>query len=432
MAQRDGAAVHVDAGRVGAQRLQPGDGHGREGFVDFVQVDVLDLHAGLLQRALRGGQRGLEHDDRVVAQHAHVVDACQRLHAQRLQAALVHDHEAAGAVADLAGGGRRAAPAFGDELDAGDALQRGVVADAFVGGVQLAGLGAVGHAHGHGHDLALEVAGLGGGDGAVVAFERVAVERVFLDAVVAGDHLGARELAELDAGVALFHAGAHVEAQVVLQRQRGGQAHGHAAHALDAGGDHDVHRARHHGLCREVQRLLRRAALAVDRGGGHRLGQARGQHRVARHVGGLLAGLADAAHDDVLDQGGVGVGALHERVEHLCGQVGRVPSGEAAVAAAAGGARGGDDIGFGHVKSPVSDRFASCALLAPRRRTASSEPTILGAMPGAPPLTGGRTRAGAAPGRRAGPRARLRWRSARAAGAARTGCPRTATIPTRG
>jgi hypothetical protein len=72
-----------------------------------------------------------------------VVDAGERLHAERLQAALVDDHHAGGAVADLAGvGGGEQPPS--EQLDAGDALERGVEADAFVDRVLLADRAAVG------------------------------------------------------------------------------------------------------------------------------------------------------------------------------------------------------------------------------------------------------------------------------------------------
>ena len=76
--------------------------------------------------------------------------------------------------------------------------------------------------------------------------------------------------------------------------------------------------------------------------------QLRGQHRVAADVEGLLAGLADAAHDDVVDRGRVDAGAVDQRVEHLRGHVGRMPVLERAALAAAGGAHRVDDIGFGH------------------------------------------------------------------------------------
>src|SRR5690606_26603652 len=105
-------------------------------------------------------------------------------------------------------------------------------------------------------------------------------------------------------------------------------AHRHLAHDLDAGGDDDVVGTGHDGLGGEVRRLLRRAALAVDGGGGDVLGPAGGQHGVAADVQRLGPGLHDAAHDDVLDEHGIEVVALHQGVEDLGGEVGRVPAGE--------------------------------------------------------------------------------------------------------
>ena len=96
----------------------------------------------------------------------------------------------------------------------------------------------------------------------------------------------------------------------------------------------DVVGAGDHALGGEVGRLLRRAALAVDRGGRDRLGEAGGEHGVAADVEALVADLHDAAHDHVVDQRGVEVVALDERLEHLGGEVGRVPARQLPVALA--------------------------------------------------------------------------------------------------
>src|SRR3546814_9001377 len=62
-----------------------------------------------------------------------------------------------------------------------------------------------------------------------------------------------------------------------------------ARHALDTRGDHGVLRAREHRLRGELDRLLRRAALAIDRHRGDAFGQARGEHRAAPDLKALLA-----------------------------------------------------------------------------------------------------------------------------------------------
>jgi hypothetical protein len=58
-----------------------------------------------------------------VAEHAHVVDARERLRAQRLQAALADDQQARRAVADLARVGRADRAALLQHLDPGDAAR---------------------------------------------------------------------------------------------------------------------------------------------------------------------------------------------------------------------------------------------------------------------------------------------------------------------
>ena len=344
--QGDGATVDVQALRVGAQHLGPGHGHRGKGFVDFVQVDVVERQAGFFQRALRGGDGRLQHDDGVIAHHRHVVDAGQRLHAQRLQALFVDDHHAGRAVADLARRGGRQAAVFADELDARDGLDGGVHADAFVHRVHLAGARAVQHARFQRQDFALEAARFGGGLGALVAQQGKGVHFVFAEAVLLGDHFGADELAELGVVETLVHGLAHVVAQAFFGGQRGRRAHGHARHGLDATGDHDVHGARHDGLRGKVQGLLRRAALAVDRGARHRQRQVGRQHRIARDVDGLLARLAHAAPDHVFDQRRVCAGARQQLVDDLARQVGRVPAAQTTVATATSRAGCGDDVRF--------------------------------------------------------------------------------------
>ena len=107
--------------------------------------------------------------------------------------------------------------------------------------------------------------------------------------------------------VARGHLGAEREADVATMTEA---PMGTSRHDLDAGGDDDVVGAGHHALGGEVGRLLRRAALAVDGGGRHRLGPAGAEHGVAADVQALGAHLHDATHDHVVDQGRVEVVAL--------------------------------------------------------------------------------------------------------------------------
>jgi len=241
-------------------------------------------------------------------------------------------------------------PFFRDQLDALDAGEAGVEADALVDGV---GVGrTVGAGDLQRDDLVLEFSGLRRGDGALVAVIGVLVEFVLRQAVFLGHHLRTRELGEHDVRVVLLDARALVGAKSRFCGEHARRAHRHPRHGFDAGGDHAVHGAGHHGLRREMQRLLRRTALPVDRRAGHAFRQLRCHDGVARDVVGLFAGLHHAAHDHVLDLVGGGAGALDQRIEHGSGEIGRMPAGEPASLAAARGSGGGDDIGLGHDCSP--------------------------------------------------------------------------------
>ncbi len=184
-----------------------------------------------------------------------MVDARERSHAQRLQAVGVDHHHPRGAVADLAGRGRAQQAALQDRLHARDPFERGVETDAFVDRVQV--LVAVGQGDGDGNDFVLKRVGLGRRGRLAVTVERVQVQRVLGQAVLARHHFRAGELAELDIGIAFGDAGGGVVAphSGLFGQGRGGE-HRHAGHVLDAGRDHDILNAAHHRLGCEVQRLL--------------------------------------------------------------------------------------------------------------------------------------------------------------------------------
>src|SRR3546814_7694169 len=133
-------------------------------------------------------------------------------------------------------------------------------------------------------DLALEMARLGRRLAAAVAFERIGVEIVLGQTVFLDDHFGAHELAEHDAGIFYREPFGLIMAEPFLDEQRRDAAHRDARHAFDAAREDDVLRARHHRLRRELDRLLRRAALAVDGDRGDRVGELRGEHGVAADV----------------------------------------------------------------------------------------------------------------------------------------------------
>ena len=82
-----------------------------------------------------------------------------------------------------------------------------------------------------------------------------------------------------------------------------------------------------------MQRLLRGPALAVDRHRGHAVGKRGRQHDVAPQRKGLLADLADAADDDIVDRRRIDPGFRDDRVENARAEIGGMDSGEPPVAA---------------------------------------------------------------------------------------------------
>ena len=131
---------------------------------------------------------------------------------------------------------------------------------------------------------------------------------------------------------------------------------GHARHVLDAGRDHDVVRAGHHTLRREVRGLLRRTALPVDGGADRRLGEPGGERGVAGDVDALLADLHDATHDHVVDERGVEAVARDDLADHVRGEIDGVHVLELAVAASERRAYGVDDDGRRALGPPMRGR----------------------------------------------------------------------------
>ena len=343
MAQRDRPAVDIEPGVVGTQMLCPRHRHRREGFVDLVEIDVTDLHAGAGQRLLCGEQRLFQHHHRVAAGHRHLHDAGQRREVVLLHRPFRGDHHRGGAIGDLTGGGGGDGAAFHQQLNIGHALGRDVPADALVHRVHG---GASGGFDGQRQNLGGKGAIARGALGAVLAFQAEGVEHLAGEAPFARDHLGPAKLAEtLDTEAPLDGVGGYVQPGNGIGRG----AHGHPRHALGPGGDHQIHSAGHDCLCGELHRLLRGAALAIHRYRRHSLRQRGGQHRVASDVVGLFGGLRDAAEDDVLDAVAGNSGTGDHLVQNRRTQIDRVPTGKPAITPPASGARCCHNIGLGHV-----------------------------------------------------------------------------------
>lgn len=96
--------------------------------------------------------------------------------------------------------------------------------------------------------------------------------------------------------------------------------------------------------------LLGGAALPVDGGGGHGIGESGAQPGVAGGVHGLLADLVDGAPDHVVDEGGIDAAALDQGAQGVGEQGDRVDMGQgsARLALSYRGPDGFDDDGVAH------------------------------------------------------------------------------------
>mgnify|MGYP006143825979 CR=1 FL=1 len=124
VAQRAGAAVHVDDLVRNLQLRHQGHRHHGEGLVHFPQVHVRHLPAGLGQQLLRGADRGGGEPLGLLRVGGVADDARQRLHAQSPGRALGHHHQRRGAVVDAgAGGGGDGAVLLERGLERGNLVQ---------------------------------------------------------------------------------------------------------------------------------------------------------------------------------------------------------------------------------------------------------------------------------------------------------------------
>ena len=195
-----------------------------------------------------------------------------------------------------------------------------------------------------GHDLIGEPALVGGACGPLVGRQGEPVHVIAADLPAACDHLGA--LALVDELVMLEVEGSVRFSGPVLGRR----ADGHPAHRFDAGAYGDLHGTRYHRLGREVDGLLGRPALAVDRRPRDRVGKSGRQGGVAGDVHRLLPHGHGAPHDHVFDLGRIEIVALQQGLERLGRQVDGVPPREATPSTTHRGSYGIDDHGVRHIE----------------------------------------------------------------------------------
>ncbi len=343
MAQGGGAAVDVD---LLVRQLEVGHGgHGdhREGLVDFVEVHVLGLPAGLGEEVLQRAHGGGGEPVRLLRVLAVGDDARQRFDAELFSGGCAHQHHGGRAVGNRRGvGGGDGAVLLEGGLERGDLFRHGL-GGGFVGVDHRVALAA---GDGDGRDFPLEAAVFRGGAGAAQRFQR---ERVLLFA--REGILGGAIFSEHAHGLALVvgvfqaiqgHVVVHgVVAVTVALAALEQQVRG-VAHAFLAAGDDDVGGARGEQIMAEHGGLQARAADLVDGGASHTQRQACAQRGLARR-GLALAGLQHVAHDDFFDLLGLDAGAFDGGLDGDRAQLVRGQAGQGAQHAAHGRAGDGND-----------------------------------------------------------------------------------------
>src|SRR5215211_8040932 len=124
--------------------------------------------------------------------------------------------------------------------------------------------------------------------------------------------------------------------------------HRDAGHALDPAAYRVVHVPGSDGLGGEVDRLLARAAHAVERHGGYAHGKSSEHDAEARYVRTLLPSLGHCAAYDVLYLSGVNADSIDEAEEGMGEQFVGAHLAKGAVAPSERGAAGFEYHGFGH------------------------------------------------------------------------------------
>src|SRR5215472_1291517 len=196
------------------------------------------------------------------------------------------------------------------------------------------------------HDLLVEAALRPGRPGFALRRETKGVGVVASEAAHPGDPLGCLELVGRVVGPVLIPRPAGPRPNVGAERD--------AAHGLDTAGDPDVDGARGDQARDQMVGLLRRAALRVDGRGRRRVWQPGGEPGIARHVGGLLSGLGDAAADHLLHGLRLDARLGDDRPQGKPQQPGRMDSGQPAITPPDRRPHSLDDDGLSHTQAPSS------------------------------------------------------------------------------
>ena len=280
-------------------------------------------HPRALEQALGHRDRGRQHDGRVLGPHGEVGEPGPDGQPEPLGHPPLGDEHGAGPVGGLRGvaggdvGGGVGLPALG-RLEGGQRLHGAAPPDPLVGLEALAGERAVLGLDGDGDGLFGKVATVPGLGGPAVALQAEGVHLLPADCPAVGQQRATRNWAHRRPSICSRKLGGTGRCRLGIR------GHRDPAHHLDAAGHHQVVVPGDHTGGAEVHGLLGRAALAVDGGGRHVLGQP-GRHPARCGTRSCSAPhLGDAAADDVVDAPRVHPGALDQGRQGEGQQVDRV------------------------------------------------------------------------------------------------------------
>src|SRR4051794_35774469 len=206
MADRNRAAIDVKLLRVDAELVATVDHLHGKGFVQFPEIDVLDLETVALEQPRHREYRPDAHFIRLAAGGNETAENAERLQALLRGELVAHDHRGAGAVGKLAGiAGGDAKTLAAHRLEACEAFSGGIRPRTFILRERdflegnLAGC-LVGDAHlgGDRRQLVVEFSALLRGGRAALAFERIFVLALARDAVALRHRLGGVEHRHVD------------------------------------------------------------------------------------------------------------------------------------------------------------------------------------------------------------------------------------------
>lgn len=318
MAESNGTTLGVDllsrdAKLVGAEEALRG-----ESLVDLKDVNVLLGDASELEH-LGDGLPGAEtHEKRGHTNDGSVDVLAEDGLAELLGGGALHEENGGGTVGNLGGVAGVDAAVLGEgSTDLAEGLDGDTLTDAIVlvdnNLLGLAGLGVL-VLDLEGSDLLLEETSLLGLDGLLEG----GGSELILDGT--GDALGLGHLLREDT-----HGDLAVGSLGVALEELGELGHGAGAilsgHGLDTGADADLDLAGADGVGNVNAGLETGRALAVEGVDGGGVGEA-GNESGSAHLGGATTGGEDGADNDILDQGGVDLGALDDGLEGTSHQVG--------------------------------------------------------------------------------------------------------------